>query len=80
MNNFGENSSEKFADLPPPLKFMGPTIRVQINSATSITPRSSLTAVMADDPAPIVTPLKLANFPAAKRKQMKQSLLKIQQK
>ena len=67
-------------DLPPALKFMGPNSRIQINSETSITPRTSLTAVMADDPAPIVTPLKLAKLPAAKREQMKQSLLKIQQK
>lgn len=61
----------------PVLKFMGqhpPTMKkepIRIAAAPSMLIDSSL---------PIVTPLKLGKLPAEKREQMKQSLLKIQQK
>lgn len=61
----------------PVLKFMGQhplTIKTeQVRNAVG--PASS-----ADSSLPIVTPIKLGKLPAEKREQMKQSLLKIQQK
>lgn len=61
----------------PNLRCMGqrnPTVK-QEPSRYMVSPSSS-----ADTSLPIVTPLKLGKLPAEKREQMKQSLLKIQQK
>ncbi|XP_057371302.1 uncharacterized protein LOC130692244 [Daphnia carinata] len=62
----------------PILRCMGqrnPTMKQEPSLYNMISPSSSV-----DTSLPIVTPLKLGKLPAEKREQMKQSLLKIQQK
>lgn len=62
----------------PMLRFMGqhnPTIKQEPSRCDIASAASSM-----DTSLPFVTPLKLGKLPAEKREQMKQSLLKIQQK